>query len=99
MKFAAIAVTLMFAASPALAQGYGGADNSSNSSAAVPATPATPSANSSDDTRMASNQTKHHQHKKSSTSTQDQSNGAPPQANPGSAADSSATQPVPTPQQ
>ena len=79
MKFAAIAVAVMFAASPALAQGYGAADSpSANPSAAQPATPATPSANSSnssaDDTRMASNQSKRHQHKKSSaTGTQTQS--------------------------
>src|ERR1044071_9759441 len=76
MKLAAIAVTVMFATSPALAQGYGAAGSpSANPSAAQPATPATPIANSSnstDDTRMAANQSKRHQHKKSS-STQDQS--------------------------
>jgi hypothetical protein len=90
MKLAAIAVTVMFAASPALAQGYGAAGSpSANPSAAQPATPATPSANSSnstDDTRMASNQSKRHQHKKSSsTSTQDQSSTSTntPQESPG----------------
>ena len=71
MKLTALAVTAMFIAGPALAQGYG-ADTSSNPNAAVPATPATPSANSNDDTRVASNQAKHRQHKKSSASTQDQ---------------------------
>ena len=73
MKLAAIAVTVIFAASPAWAQGYGAAGSpSANPSAAQPATPSANSSNSTDDTRMASNQSKRHHHKKSS-STQDQS--------------------------
>ena len=94
MKLTALAVTAMLIAGPALAQGYG-ADTSSNPNAAVPATPATPSANSNDDTRVASNQAKHRQHKKSSASTQDQMSTSPAQASP----DTSSTPPAPTPQQ
>ena len=97
MKLTALAVTALFISVPALAQGYGTPDASSNSSAAVPATPATPSANSNDDTRVASNQAKHRQHKKSSTST-DQMSTSPSQASP-SAGDASPSQSAPAPQQ
>ena len=75
MKLAAVAVTVMFAASPALAQGYGAAGSSTaNPPAATPATPSAKSSTSTDDTRMASNQSKRHQHKTKKSGSQDQPN-------------------------
>jgi len=97
MKLAALAVTAMFMAAPALAQGYGAADASNNTSAANPSAAMPASPNSNADTRVASN--KHRQHQKSNSS-QDSMNGNSAQATPSQDAspDASQSQSTPAPQ-
>jgi hypothetical protein len=106
MKLAAIAITLAFAATPALAQQAGYPSTSNPSGAASPsamdqATPGASTNSSTDDTRVASNQ-RHHKRSQSSTGMsngQGQMDNSQAQSNSGSSAGGGSAMPSPAPQQ
>ncbi|HVW73793.1 MAG TPA: hypothetical protein VHC39_09145 [Rhizomicrobium sp.] len=102
MKFAAIAITLAFAATPALAQqGYPSATSPSAPSASPsPMDQTAPVTTNNDATRLASN--RHHKRSQSSTSMgngQSQMDNSQAQSNSGGSAGGGSAMPNPAPQQ